>query len=288
MISRRRAARWLAGLGCGALLVAGLDAAWAFVPDAARIARAVADSNSAAGRSQALRFALTLRIDGGDVLATGELLTHPSGLARLELRGAKGLVERHLLLGTEHSASRNGRPLAAPRAFLPPLFFIQAGSGTSLRAALEAYQIDPDLVGLAPCGDQDCFVIGDPRRVAPRPQAVPELPAGEAVPEPEWEVETLPTPEPEDELLLAVAPVPAALWIETQSYRVLELELVGGVTVELGPPLVQNKVEVPQWFEVMEPDRRPVRFDFQRVTAVTVPARAFSEQWLFAGEGGEE
>ncbi|MBW2391692.1 MAG: hypothetical protein JRG89_25145 [Deltaproteobacteria bacterium] len=138
--------------------------AHAYVPRANRVIDAVAGANVKGHRVRALRFTLNLRIGDGPPVAVGELVTHPTGLARLELRASGGLVERHILLGDHHSAARNARLLVRPRAFLPPLFVLQSNSGVVLEAALGTLGVDRGLVGIAPCGDNDCFVIGDPTR----------------------------------------------------------------------------------------------------------------------------
>ena len=52
-------------------------AAGAFIPEADRIARAIARANIDANRDQPLRFEVILRIAGGPVVAQGELETHP-------------------------------------------------------------------------------------------------------------------------------------------------------------------------------------------------------------------
>jgi len=258
-----------------------------FVPTGERIARAIAEANAAAGRSSALLFRLTLRIGDSDALATGELLSHPSGLARLELKGAKNLVERHLLQGTDHTASRNGRPLAEPRAFLPPLFFLQADTPTSLRAALAAFGVYPDQIALAPCGESDCFVIGDPFRVPTRSGSSADRGAAAGTGEdrnraPESSGGTLDGSD-SDTLVTVEAP-PATVWVDSHSYRIVKIELVDGVVVELGPVFVRDQLEVPSWITITEPERTAVRFDFDSVTPVSVPARAFNEVWLLSGE----
>ena len=67
------------------VLMIGATLAAAFVPGAERISRAIADSNRGSGRAQALRFELEMRIgDSGEgpLAARGELVTHPTGMAR--------------------------------------------------------------------------------------------------------------------------------------------------------------------------------------------------------------
>jgi hypothetical protein len=260
------------------LLAQAVAPAGAFIPKASRIVSAIALANSQAGRSQALLFQLRLRMGDGDVLAEGELLTHPSGFARLELRGANDLIERHLLQGMEHTASRNGGWLLQPRPLLPPLFFVQAESGASLKAALAAFGVDSNLVGLAVCGDSDCFVVGDPRRVPARVAATPPgTPEQEQAPAVQLgEGDLAPG-------LASLQPKQANVWVDMRSYRIRRFELAGGVVVELGPPMLNDKIETPQWVVINEPDRAPVTLEFTQVVAVSAPARSFREDWLLTG-----
>ncbi len=151
----------------GIALLLGTPAS-SFVPRAERVVAAVAKSNTKGHRTSALRIAMNLRIGDGDVVATCELISHPTGLARLELQTPAGLIERHLMLGTEHRAARNGQLLAAPRAFVPPIFFMQAETEAVLDAALDAFGVDADYVGVAPCGRNDCYVLGDAERATLR------------------------------------------------------------------------------------------------------------------------
>ena len=169
--------------GCVALpmllLAALAGVAQGSVPTAERIETAIAQTNVSSGRVQALRLELSLQIGDRPAVATGVLVSHPTGLARLELHGAGDLVERHLLQGSELMVSRNGRLIDEYRIFLPPLFILQADSVLTLRAALESFDVRVDVVGLADCGEADCFVLGDPTREVPRPEPpvmpVPEL-----------------------------------------------------------------------------------------------------------------
>ncbi|MDG2332849.1 MAG: hypothetical protein P8Q97_01355 [Myxococcota bacterium] len=163
----------LAGWG-SALLVVWATAAPATVPSPERIASAVASENAAADRTQPLRFELRVQIGDRPSVASGTLFTDPSGRARLELRGANGLVERHLLRGGEVFATRNGEPLEEHRFFLPPLYVLQVESGSALRRSLEELQIGVDTVGLSQCDEEDCLVVGDPALEIPR-RAPPEI-----------------------------------------------------------------------------------------------------------------
>ena len=94
--------------------------AWAAIPSAQKIAKAVAETNETSGRGGALLLEVQLRIQGreGPPAAQGVIATHPTGLARLELKSSQGFVERHLLQSDAYQASRDGE-LLARRA--PPL-----------------------------------------------------------------------------------------------------------------------------------------------------------------------
>jgi len=177
---RRGRARGLAvavavGAGFGVL---GDSTVQAFIPPADRTMRAIAEVNRASGRSRAIQLELTMRVGDREPVARGELVSHPTGLARLELKGFSGRIERYLLSGRELMASRDGRLLDAPRPLLQPFFLLQPASETTLRAALETFGVISDAIGLAPCGDEDCFVIGDPRLAAPLPQPSVETDSG--------------------------------------------------------------------------------------------------------------
>lgn len=289
------------------------------VPQAERVSKAVAEANVKAGRAQALRLELVMRIGDSDPIATGELITHPTGLARLELHGAQGLTERHLLQGIEHSASRGGQPVDRPRAFLPPLFFLQADSAVSLNAALTAFGIRANLIGLAACGESDCYVIGDPERVPPplEPLYLEGMTRmGEADSEGEESVfaegqretllgESAPGQEQADgedgaEFLAQFAfgggeddpgssdedlgPA-SAIWVDTKTYDVKKIEVRDGVNIWFGPSAVFGKVRLPAWLVIDEPGQNSVRFDFRAATPVNASASAFGKSWLRAPEG---
>jgi hypothetical protein len=269
----------------GALSVAGLAlavAAQAFIPKAERVIRAVAERNEKAGRAQALRLDLVLRIEDSDAIGNGILITHPNGLARLELRGTGDLVERHVLQGGEHLATRNGERLAEPRAFLPPLFLLQAEDEIALRSGLAQLGADLDAIGLAPCGESDCYVIGDPARVPPPfvPRHRETGSDGQEAVDPITGApyEPVPPPERSDSLTLDVAR--ATVWVDIVTYEPKRIDLSDGVRVWLGPPATFGRVQVPSWIRIDEPGRRPATFDVVTVSPVDAPAAAFSRSWL--------
>lgn len=147
------------------VLVVGLVSAMlaeAVIPLSGRTMRAVASVNRASGRTKALQLEMSLRIGSEPPIASAELISHPSGLARIEIRGYDGRIDRYLLSGDELVGTRNGEPLFRPRPILQPYFLLQAGSESTLRTALQTFGVRTQSIGLAPCGDEDCFVIGDP------------------------------------------------------------------------------------------------------------------------------
>lgn len=279
----------------------------AHVPRSERVIDAVASANVSGRRVRALRYSLKLHIGEGPPVATGDLVSHPTGLARLELRAGGGLVERHILLGDQHSAARNARLLVRPRAFLPPIFVLQSNSGAVLEAALGTLGVDREFLGLAPCGENDCYVIGDPKRAVRRPRlAAPALiddqGDGQAdADEPlavadvdnapgtgsEAELETDPPiqlPPPADPQDAADAPDEffASLWVDTVDHMVRQIETRDGVRIVLGPYVSFERLSVPQWWSIEEPGKRPVRFEVEGVIEVNAPAAAFSMTWLMA------
>jgi hypothetical protein len=271
-----------AGFLAALLLSLSGMSAFALVPQAERVAGAMAESNAAAGRAQALRIELNMRIGDGPPVARGELVTHPTGMARLELRGAGDLVEKHILQGSRHLAGRNGERLDEPRAFLPPLFLLQIDSAVSLTAALEEFRIRADLVGLAPCEEHDCYVVGDPARVAP-PQVDEEGnrgqdPGGMGVSSAVGGGETALL---DDRVLAFPSQRPATLWIDMEGFDVRRMRLDDGVRVLFGPYVMFERVRVPSWLQVEE-ERGSVRFEVVDVTPVNAPASAFGEDWLLA------
>ena len=285
----------LAGMLAGVLvLTLGSSSAWAFVPAPDRVAGAIAENNRASGRQESLRFELSMGIGDRVDIGEGELVTHPSGLARLELRGSGGLVERHLLRGTERLAARNGERIDDARFFLPPIFFLQSQSGAALRAALESFGIEVDVIGLAPCGEADCYVLGDPAREVPRPPYPPIRGV-------EKEVAAADEDEESDDRDLAeyisfsdggtladeraaadreAGLARAVLWIDQESYAIRRLDSRSGVRVTFGPIAVFDDLRVPSWFRIEEPEKSPVKFNVIRASKVSAPASAFSEEWL--------
>jgi hypothetical protein len=220
----------------------------AVIPNAQKIADAVAETNRAEGRSDPLIFDVTLRIGDSAPLATGVLATHPTGLARLELRSNQGFVERHLLQGSDYRASRDGQLLRSPRPFLPPLFLLQAISGAALRAALSSFGVSAGEVVLGLADDRDCYVLGG---------RLPRAPAGEE--------RRLPS-----------------LWIDMETFGVVRVDRRDGVRFRFGRPGNFDGIRVPSWIAIEVPGQRPARLDVLRVAPANAPAASFGIDWLAA------
>ena len=230
-----------------ALLLGLAAAAGAAIPEAQRIADAAARANQKAGRSEPIILDVSLRIGDRDPLATGVLASHPTGLARLELRSHQGFVERHLLQGSEYTASRDGELLAAPRPFLPPIFLLQAGSGAALRAALESFGVAAGDVALGLADERDCYVLGG--------RAIGAAGAGPARP---------------------------ALWVDMDSFDVVQIDAPDGVRFRFGPSAAFDGVQAPAWISIEVPGQAPARLEVVRASRANAPAAAFGRDWLMA------
>ena len=276
--------------------------AHAYIPPADRMLNEIARVNRSSGRNQALQFDVTMRVGDRPPLATGQLISHPSGLARLELRGFNGRVDRYLLSGRELLGAKDGLALNNPQPLLQPLFLMQPSSKATLRAALQSFDVSSDMIGLAPCGEQDCFVIGDPRLAAPLPDPARETlhdegsVFGDPLAGDEQPLElgreltrdlatgagrgrgALEGPE----LQVGEKAFLSRIWVDTEDLQVRRIDRDDGVFTIMGPIVSFDKLMVPAWFEVHEPGAEAVRFDVNRVVQVSAPATAFSRAWLLA------
>lgn len=241
---RQRA--WIAAAAASLLVLGLATSGRAVVPSAVRIANAVAAANRTAGRTVPILLDVTLSIGDGPVAATGVLATHPTGLARLELTSKQGFVERHLLQGSDHSASRDGRILDSPRHFLPPVFLLQATSGAALDAALASFGIANGEAVLGRIGDIDCYVLGGrlPRALELASQRIPSL------------------------------------WVDLETFDVVRVDGPDGTRYQFGPTQDFGGIRVPRWIEIEARDEPPARLDVVGATPATAPAAAFGRDWL--------
>ena len=263
--------------------------AWAYLPSPERIYRAMAAANKADGRDGAIQLKLELQIGDRPGVATAELISHPSGLARIELRGAGGLVERHLLQGDTVTVSRNGQLVEDPRTFLPPLFLLQAQSGALVESILESLSVDVESWGLTPCGETDCLLIGDPDQAIARPEP-PPLRGLDA-----WAASRAASPRsdppkseeaPTAEDLGGEAVASARVWVERGRYEVRGYADGHGVEIRLGPLAQFGALQVPAWIQIDENERAPARLEVVAAERVNAPGAAFTQEWLFAPEPG--
>jgi hypothetical protein len=235
-------------LKVGAALCFGVASASAAVPSAEKIADAVAETNRLSGRSGPVLLTVTLPIGDGESVETGKLASHPTGLARLELRRLDGVIERHLLQGNSYTASRDGQLLNPPHPLLPPTFFLQTQSGAAFRAALASYGVASGEVVLGRVEDRDCYVFGG------------RLPRGAAG---------------EERMLPSV-------WVDMESYQIAQIDRPDGVRFRFGPTTVFEGIQAPSWIEVVAPGQPDARLDVVRVAPANAPAAAFGMDWLTA------
>lgn len=226
--------------------------ALAALPAADRVTGAVAGANRTARRAAPLELAVELVRGGSEVVGTGTLVAHPSGLARLELRGAGGLVERHLLLGSAHQASRNGQPLPDPQPFLPPLQLLQAGSAAALESALGQLGAAAGELALGRAEESDCYVLGGRE---PGPDRGP--------------------------------PRRAALWVDLRSFEAVRVDRADGVRFRLGPPSVFGEIRFPAWIGMEAPAEEEVRLVVRSAARSGVGPSEFRSEWLSGPAAGE-
>ncbi len=292
-VARGRGARGR-GIGlarlAGSLVLLVAAEALAFVPKPDRALAAVAEANLTSGRTQAIQLDLVMRVGGGEAIATGQLVSHPSGLARLELRGSGGRVDRYLLSGTDLLAAKDGEPLDHPQPMLQPVFLLQPSSQETLRVALESFGVDSRWIGVAPCGELDCYVFGDPALAAP---VVHRLPISEPASEPGADPDPVGDGPGHDlatagggSLELEAPPAAtgsiARLWVDTETLQVQRIDRTSGETLYLGPLVRFERLMVPAWLEIHEPGRDPIHFDVKRAVRVNANPQAFNPTWLYS------
>jgi hypothetical protein len=235
-------------------LAAGIAAdAAAFVPPSEKIATAVARANRAAGRPQSLILSVALR--GGDdrTLARGELATDGRGLARLELADG-GTSERHLLRGGEYLAARDGRRIADPAPWLPPLYLLQARDADRLLAGVLSLGGATETV----LGRHDgaiCYVLGG-RDLAP--------PANESAAQ------------------FGSTGPRGAVWARREDFRIVRIDRSDGTRFVLGPPRDHDGVTLPEWIRIERPGAANARLEILSArTSRFDPSVTFGVDWLF-------
>ncbi len=218
----------------------------AVVPNAAKIAKAIAEANDESGRSVPLWLEVEMHIGESETVATGALASHPTGLARLELNSLKGFVERHLLQGNAYRASKDGIIQETPLPLLPPLFFLQVSDGAMLEAALGSFGVETEEAVLGRIGDRICYVLGGR---APLDAEGNEAPR-------------------------------ASIWVDHHTFEVLRIDRSDGVKVRLGPIARFDGISAPTWIAIEIPDKPEFRLDITRVAPADAPAAAFALEWL--------
>jgi hypothetical protein len=221
----------------------------AYFPSPPRIAAAVAEANREAGRPRVLEVGVALyRGSSEEPVATGELLSAPGGLSRLELRSPRGDMERHLLRGKKLLASRDRSALDAPRPFLPPFFLLQAASGKALTASLLTLGVSAHEVALGYEGEHDCYVLGG--RASSSRAAV-----------------------------LSLRP---ALWVDQESLEPVRFDRGDGVRFRLGPSADFGSVRLPSWIEASDLHGFVGRLEVLGAREVSAAPESFHPGWLSA------
>jgi hypothetical protein len=221
----------------------------AYVPPQARIAAAVAEANREAGRHGVLEVGVALYLGASEKpVATGELLSTPGGLSRLELRSPEGAVERHLLRGKELLASRDRRTIDAPRPFLPPFSLLQAESGKALTASLLTLGVSAHAVALGYEGEHDCYVLGG------------RAPSSRAA-------------------ALSLRP---ALWVDQETLELVRFDRGDGVRFRLGPSTDFGSVRLPSWIEASDLHGLVARLEVLSARKVPTTPESFHPGWLTA------
>jgi hypothetical protein len=221
----------------------------AYLPPSERIASAAATANRGAGRVGVLKVEVALHLGASEQpVATGELLSDPGGLARLELRSSGGVVERHLLRGGELLARRDGGVIEAPRPFLPPFFLLQAKSGAGLMAALSILGVSAHEGALGYEGEHDCYVLGG-RESSPGP---------------------------------AVRSPRPAFWVDQESLEPVRIDRGDGVRFRLGPPTSFGSVRLPSRIEISDSHGFQGRLEILSAQEVSASAESFRPGWLSA------
>jgi hypothetical protein len=220
----------------------------AYIPSAERVAAAVAAANRGAGRLGVLELEVALALPGSEEpAATGELVSHPGGLSRLELRGPDGTVERYLLRGGRLLASRDRQTIDTPRPLLPPLFLLQAKSGDVLMASLLTLGVSAHEVALGYEGERDCYVLGG------------RTPSGAAV--------SLPGP---------------ALWVDQESLEPVRFDRGDGLRFVLGSPTSFGSIRLPSWVEIDDSRGLRARLEILSAQAASSSPEWFRPDWLSA------
>ncbi len=230
--------------------------AGAFVPPFEKIASRFVSANRKAGRTASLQLEVTFEDPEQGGVATGRMLADPRNLARLELRSADGIVERHLLRGGEYLYAREGRRGAVGDKLLPPLFLLQASSEGSFRSALLSLGGRPDEVVLGRLDATTCYVVGG---------------------------RDLPPPANESAALVGSTGPKTAVWLELESFAPRRLDLAEGLAYRLGPTLDFDGVELPAWIDV-EAQGRPLgrlRIDGAQRARLDL-ASSFGDGWLLS------
>jgi hypothetical protein len=212
-----------------ALALAYASPATAWIPAPESAWSIVAQDNSNASRTRALKLDVALVGADGAVAATGTVRVEPNGHARLGITWADGTVEMHERTATDYQATRAGAPVKEPLRLLPPFALLQTASGLAVAEALRAIGGDPKLVDLGMEGAHDCWVLGG------------------------------------REMGSFDANTRASLWVDQESQQPVRIDDGAGTQYRLGGPAKGEGIRFPTWIEVRAASGPGYRIDVKSV-----------------------
>jgi hypothetical protein len=232
MRAAHRRDTWTA-LRIAALALAYASAASAWVPAPETAWGIIAQGNSSASRTRALKLDIALVGADGAVAATGTVRVEPNGQARLGITWADGTVEMHERTATDYQATRAGARVDEPLRLLPPFALLQASTGLTVAEALRTIGGNPNLVDLGMEGTHDCWVLGG------------------------------------REMGSFDANTHRSLWVDQESQQPVRIDDGAGTQYRFGDPKKGEAIRFPAWIEVRAESGPSYRIDVKVVS----PAR---------------
>jgi hypothetical protein len=72
----------------------------------------------------------------------------------------------------------------------------------------------------------------------------------------------------------------ASYWVDQETLAPVRIDLPGGVSYRLGPPLARGAIELPAWITLEAPGRPPVTLAIEGARVEAAPPDAFAPDWL--------
>jgi hypothetical protein len=183
------------------------------------------------------------------VLGKGEILANPSGLSRLEVRLARGSLERHLLRGNQYLVSRDGRRVSNPNPYLLPISVLQAGNEETLQYVFRSLKVLPENSALMRVDGEEAYFLGK--------RSNEELSVN-----------------------LAESEETGGLWLAVEGLYPLKMRLGQGSVYFLGQELNWGKIRLPSYIDLEATEGIRYRIKIENAESVDAPAQIFSADWL--------